>query len=104
MRAGKLDRTISVERKTETVYETGAVVTDWLAIATVRAEVVTQSADEFLTGFGKAESGNVIFRVRYLHDVTTADRVICDGKIYDLKEVIEVGRRRALELRAATTS
>lgn len=103
MRAGKLDRTISIERKTETVHETGAVVTDWLAVATVRAEVVTHSADEFLTGFGEAENGNVIFRIRYLPGVTTAHRVTYDGKVYDLKEVIEVGRRRALELRAATT-
>lgn len=104
MRAGKLDRSISIERKTESVSATGAVVTAWQVIAAVRAELVTQSADEFLTGFGEAENGSVIFRIRYLAGVTTTDRVTYDGKNYDIKEVFEVGRRRGLELRVAATS
>ncbi|MBZ9694540.1 phage head closure protein [Mesorhizobium sp. CO1-1-9] len=104
MRAGKLDRTISIERKTETVSPTGAVVTAWLNIATVRAEIVTQSASEFLTGFGEAENGTIVFRVRYLAGITTADRVSYAGQVYDLKEVTEIGRRRGLELRAVATA
>jgi SPP1 family predicted phage head-tail adaptor len=104
MRAGKLDRTISIERKTETVSETGSVVSAWLNIATVRAEIVTQSASEFLTGFGEAESGTIVFRVRYLAGITTADRVSYAGQVYDLKEVTEIGRRRGLELRAVATA
>ena len=104
MRAGKLDRTITIERKTETVSPTGAVVAAWLNIATVRAEIVTQSASEFLTGFGEAESGTIAFRIRYLADITTADRVSYAGTIYNLKEVAEIGRRSGLELRAVATS
>lgn len=104
MRAGKLDRTISIERKAETVSPTGAVVSAWLNIATVRAEIVTQSASEFLTGFGEAENGTIVFRVRYLAGITTADRVSYAGQVYDLKEVTEIGRRRGLELRAVATA
>lgn len=106
IRAGKLDRTISIERKTETVSPTGtgAVVKTWLNIATVRAEIVQQSASEFLTGFGEAENGTIVFRVRYLAGITTADRVTYAGQVYDLKEVTEIGRRRGLELRAVATA
>ncbi|TGU87721.1 head-tail adaptor protein [Mesorhizobium sp. M00.F.Ca.ET.151.01.1.1] len=104
IRAGKLDRTISIVRKTETVSPTGAVVPAWLNIATVRAEIVTQSASEFLTGFGEAESGTIVFRVRYLAGITTADRVTYAGQVYDLKDVTEIGRRRGLELRAVATA
>ncbi|TPM61104.1 head-tail adaptor protein [Mesorhizobium sp. B2-2-4] len=104
MRAGKLDRTITIERKTETVSETGAVVAAWLNIATVRAEIVTQSASEFLTGFGEAENGTIVFRVRYLAGITTADRVTYAGQVYDLKEVTEIARRRGLELRGVATA
>jgi SPP1 family predicted phage head-tail adaptor len=104
MRAGKLDRTIAIERKTETVTPAGGVVAAWLNIATVRAEIVTQSASEFLTGFGEAEAGTIVFRVRYLAGITTADRVTYAGQVYDLKEVTELGRRRGLELRAVATS
>ncbi|MBZ9757854.1 phage head closure protein [Mesorhizobium sp. ESP6-5] len=103
MRAGKLDRTISIERKTETVSPTGAPIAAWLNTATVRAEIVTQSASEFLTGFGEAESGTIVFRIRYLAGITTADRVSYAGQVYDLKEVTETGRRRGLELRAVAT-
>lgn len=104
MRAGKLDRTITLERKGETVSPTGAVVTAWTNIATVRAEIVTQSASEFLTGFGEAENGTIVFRVRYLAGITTVDRVSYAGQVYDLKEVTESGRRRGLELRAVATA
>ncbi|MGB6119573.1 MAG: phage head closure protein [Mesorhizobium sp.] len=99
MRAGKLDRTITIQRPTET--KSGPhVVTTWTNIATLRGEIVQQSAAEFLTGFGEAENGTVIFRVRYVAGVTTADRISYAGTTYDLKEIVEIGRRRGLELRA----
>lgn len=104
MRAGKLDRTITIERQTETVAASGSVSNGWTAIATVRAEIVQQSANEFLSGFGETENSTIIFRVRYLPGITTADRVTYNGKPYDLEEIKEIGRRRGLELRAVSTS
>lgn len=104
MRAGKLDRTIIIERKSETVSDSGSVVASWTHFATARAEIVTQSASEFLTGYGEAEAGTIIFRLRHLSGITTADRVLYNGAAHDLKEIIEVGRRRGLELRAVAVS
>lgn len=104
MRAGKLDRIITIERKSETVSDSGAVVTNWTPVATVRAEIVTSAASEFLTGYGEAESGTVVFRIRYIAGITTADRVTYAGKIHDLKDITEIGRRRGLELRAVAVS
>lgn len=104
MRAGKLDRVISLLREVKAKNEHHVPVPTWLNIATVRAEIVTQSASEFLTGFGEAENGTIVFRIRYLAGITTADRVTYAGKVYDLKEVTEIGRRRGLELRAVATS
>ena len=104
MRAGKLDRTITLERFTQTVSDTGSVSNDWTAIGSPRAEIVQQSATEFLTGYGEAENGSVIFRIRYLPGITTADRVSFNGTAYDMKEITEIGRRRGLELRAVATS
>jgi SPP1 family predicted phage head-tail adaptor len=104
MQAGKLDRAIDIERPLETVKQTGGTVRAWTNIATVRAQIVQQSATEFLTGFGEAENGSIVFRIRYLPGITTADRLTYAGKAYDLKEVTEIGRRRGLELRAVATS
>lgn len=98
IRAGKLDRQITIERETETVAASGAVSNAWAEIATVRAELVQRSAEEFLTGFGEADAGGAVFRVRYLAGITTADRVICAGVSYDIDEIAELGRRRGLEL------
>lgn len=104
MPAGKLDRIITLERKTETVADTGSVVSAWTTFATVRAEIINQTASEFLTGYGEAEAGTVVFRIRFLSGITTADRITHAGQQYNIKEVIEIGRRRWLELRAVSVS
>ncbi len=100
LRAGKLDREITIERETETVAPSGAVSKVWAPVATVRAELVQQSADEYLAGFGEAEGDNVVFRVRYLAGITTADRVSYAGDTYDIDGIAEFGRRKILEIRA----
>lgn len=101
IRSGKLDRTITLERKSETVSDSGAVVSAWAEIATVRAELVQQTADEYLSGFGAAEQGNLIFRIRYLDGLTTSDRVVYEGAVYDINQLAELGRKRGLELRVS---
>lgn len=99
MNIGKLDRRITIERRTETVKPSGSVVKAWAPIASVWAEIIQQTATEFFTGYGEAETGSVIFRIRFVADITTADRVTYNGTAYNLKEIKELGRRDALELR-----
>lgn len=97
--AGKMDRRITIERQTETVKPSGDVVKAWSTVAVVWAEVLQQTASEFFTGFGEAETGSIIFRVRFHPGVTTADRISYNGNAYGLKEIKEIGRYEALELR-----
>lgn len=99
MNIGKMDRRITIERLTETTKPSGRVVKAWTPIATVWAEIIQQSAAEFFTGFGEAETRTMIFRIRYVANITTADRVTYNGTAYNLKEIKELGRREALELR-----
>lgn len=96
---GNMDRRITIERETEIVSPSGDAQKVWTPVATVWAEVLQQTASEFFTGYGEAETGTVIFRVRYRPGITTADRVTYDGVPYGLKEIKELGRRDALELR-----
>lgn len=97
--AGKMDRRITIERQTETVKPSGDVVKAWATVAVVWAEIIQQSATEFFTGFGEAETGSIIFRIRHMPGVTTVDRVSYNGNAYGLKEIKEIGRYEALELR-----
>ncbi|KRB31715.1 head-tail adaptor protein [Mesorhizobium sp. Root172] len=100
MRAGKLDRTISLQRAVETVAPSGAVSSAWVTLATVRAELLQATADEAAAGYGEAETVSRVYRIRWLPNVeiTAADRVL-DGAAYGIKDVVEIGRRRGLELR-----
>lgn len=101
IKAGKLDRQITIERQTETVAASGSVSKTWAALATVRAELVQLAAEEYLAGFGEVDTGGAVFRIRYLAGITTADRVTFDGATYDIEEIAELGRKRGLELRCA---
>ncbi|MGV1752492.1 phage head closure protein [Agrobacterium sp. CG674] len=96
---GNMDRRITIDRQTETVKPSGDVVKVWTPLAVVWAEVLQQTATEFFTGFGEAETGTMIFRVRYRPGITTADRITYQGQSYGLKEIKELGRLEALELR-----
>ncbi len=101
---GKMDRRITIERESETVKPSGSIIKAWATVATVWAEIVQQTTNEFFTGYGEAETGTVIFRVRYRPGITTANRVTYAGQVYDLKEIKELGRRDGLELRGVATS
>lgn len=104
MRAGNLDRVIELQAHTETVHPSGSVSKVWTTIATTRAELVQTSADEIATGYGEAQSDDLIFRIWWRPSFTTAERLIYAGAAYDIKRIVEIGRRRLLEIRAVAVS
>lgn len=99
LNTGRLNRRITIEREIEDVKPSGSVVKVWATVATVWAEIIQQTATEFFTGYGEAETGTVIFRVRYRPGITTKDRVNFNGDDYGITEIKVIGRRYALELR-----
>ena len=103
MRAGTLDREITVQRFTTTVDDYGTPVQAWVDVATVRAQLVQQNTEEFIRGFGASDETVVIFRIRWLDGLTNADRVVYGGRIHNLKEIKELGRRNGQELRCVAS-
>lgn len=99
MRAGKLDRQIVIQVYSNTVDGYGTPVETWTQIATVRAQVVQQSTEEFIRNGGAAPETAIIFRTRFIDRVTTSHRVLLDGQTFNIKETKEIGRREGLELR-----
>lgn len=99
MRAGKLDRIITIQRSTYEVDEYGNPVYTWTDLATMRAQLVQASTDEYIRAYGAADVTVIIFRTRWLDGVNNADRIEYDGEHYNLKEITEIGRREGLELR-----
>ena len=103
MRAGKLDRTIALERLASAVDDYGTPQAAWTPIATVRAQRIQASTEEFMRTFGASTETAVVFRIRHMDGLTLADRVTDGTTIFDLKEIRELGRRQGLELRCTAT-
>lgn len=100
--ARKLDRTITVERRTETLDDFGTPGETWAPVATLAAQRLENGSREFVRAYGEAEVGEAVFRVRYLAGITTADRILFDGEALELVGVAELGRRAGLDLRTKT--
>lgn len=100
MRAGNLDREITIQRSATTLNDAGTPQVTWIALVTLRAQVVQSSTEEFIRAHGASSEAIVIFRTRYHDGLLLADRVSYQGQLFDLKEIKEIGRRRGLELRA----
>ena len=99
MRAGKLDRTIAIQRQMTTPDDYGSGLEAWVTVATLRAQVIEAVSDEHIRGRGASTETTIFFRIRYVAGVTLADRVTYDGNAFDIKQTKELGRRRGLELR-----
>jgi SPP1 family predicted phage head-tail adaptor len=99
IRAGSLDRVITIERATTTIGADGTPATTWATVATMRAELVRKIADEASRDFGAETTTTTTFRTRWLDGVTPADRVLYQGTAYDIAEATEIGRREGLDLR-----
>ena len=96
--AGKLDRTIRIERAHRVIGEAGRVTVAWTSVATVRAELLQADAVEVAGPHGITSTDSLAFRLRHLAGITPADRVAYDGRAFNIRSVKEIGRRRALEL------
>ncbi|MCB1334952.1 MAG: phage head closure protein [Roseivivax sp.] len=97
--AGTLTEQIVIERQTETVAPSGAVSKSWAPWVQVRAQLVEQSAEEYLAGFGETDGGKALFRIRYLSGLLLSDRILFRGERYDIDAITEPERGRSLELR-----
>ena len=102
MRSGKLDQVITVQRFTNTVDEYGTPVATWADLVTVRAQIIQQSTTEFIQG-GARDDTAMIFRTRWIEDVTTADRVVFDGDRFNIKELKPLGRAKGLDIRTVAS-
>lgn len=104
MRAGQLDRSITIQRVTTTIDDYGTPTLTWVDVATVRAQQVQQSTQEYIRNFGASDDTVIVFRTWWLDGVTNADRIIYQSTSFNIKETKEIGRRAGLELRCERLS
>lgn len=101
MRAGKLNETITLRAVQYVDDGYGGmheVEADW---ATLRAQMIEESTEEFIRNWGVSSERLRIFRTRFIDGVTLDMKVLHRGAKLNLKQVKVIGRRRGLELRCA---
>lgn len=104
MQAGRLDRRLTLQRGTTTSDAAGTPVTTWTDLATVWASYMPVSDAEKVAAAEVSATISARFRIRYgstWADLSPADRVVFEGRVFDLWGVKEIGRREGLELTAA---
>jgi SPP1 family predicted phage head-tail adaptor len=104
MRAGKLDKTICIERAGTVVDDYGTPSQGWEEIATTKAQIIQSSTEEFMKSYGSDATRAVVFRIRWRADLIVTDRVTMQGQQFDVVEIKELGRRDGLELRTLATA
>lgn len=99
MIAGKLDRRVELRRRSLAAPNVhGEQVPTFATYATVWAEKMEGGGREAFIAQTTYASTDMRFRIRHRTDVVLTDRVVFDGKNWDIVGVSEIGRREGLEL------
>jgi SPP1 family predicted phage head-tail adaptor len=102
MRAGKLDRWVTILRLTRTgTNEVNEPVETWAVVATVSAQ---QRPDRGSERFAASQVGGtavMTFHLRFRADLTDQDRLLYEGRTYEIvAPPREIGRRVVSEIDA----
>lgn len=102
MRAGKIHRRVTIQRKSVSVSSSGEQVETWSDLATVWAQDKPNRGDERFSTMQLIGSAVMTFVMRYRADlaVTIQDRLSYGGKTWDILDVRELARRVGWEIDA----
>jgi len=100
MRAGKLDRRLTVQRKTLVANDGWNDTPAWADLVTVWAEKEHASEDVQNTDGGEYHFGIITFRSRWFADIRETDRILFEGEVFEIRGIREIGRREGLEFKA----
>lgn len=89
LKAGNLRHSVTLQRKQQTQNpQTGALLTAWVTEAIVWAAVEPLSAREFIAAQAVQSDVSVRITMRYRPGITSAMRLLHDGKTYNITGVL----------------
>lgn len=100
MRAGPLDRRISIERPASVQDAAGQPVPGWELVAERWAQKRDVRGRERFAAEQTIGEETAVFLIRWLAGIDATMRVLHDGKVYGIEGLAEIGKREALEITA----
>ena len=103
MKAGALDRRVTLMRASVAPNAFNEPETSWLPLATVWASKREPYAREKLAAAELNATIDGVFQIRWsntVKSVSPKDQLICEGRTYDINGVTEIGRHEGLEITA----
>ena len=103
LEVGKLDRRLTIQRATYSTNALNEKVATWGDLATMWTQVSYKNARERIENQQLMGTLMTRFVVRWNPDianVTPEDRILYEGRIYDIHGVYEFGRHIGLEIHA----
>lgn len=97
----RFDRRCAILRPTLTRDADGGPVSTFATLRTVWCRRVDEGGREFRTSGALRAEARALFYTRFYADISTADRISCEGITYDIVAVSETGRRQGLMIQAA---
>lgn len=100
IRAGRLEHRITLQRNEPVQSDTGEMTEHWVEIATVWAERVWIRASERFAAQQTLAERVEMFRIRWREDTGPLQRLVWQGRAYDIQSVAPLDRRIGLEITA----
>lgn len=105
MRSGDLDRSIDIQSATRVTDANGFDAPTWANdIANLPAAVLNYKGSERFTADQRVGEDAATFKIRWRSGVTSLQRIVYDGRNWDIVGVRPIGRREALEVDAIARS
>lgn len=104
MKAGKLDRRITIQRRQKTTNpDNGEDLYVWVDVVSCAAEFVANRGQEMFAARQKQDVSVGLFRIRYRPGIIPEMRIVYEGSHFDITSVDPMpGRQTGLELLAKT--
>ncbi len=99
MKPGALRDAIRIERGKVSLNDLGAPTITWCHLFYLRACRVQDEVREDIRGNGANDVETVVFRLRPVAGITNADRLIWNGRAFNIRQVVDLGHRIGIELR-----
>ena len=107
MRAGELNRSIVIQGASVTQDGFGEDVYTWTKIHTddtLPAAIKPNRGNERFTAQQVVGKAVATFKIRWRSDVTVTNRIVYDGRDWDIHDVRPLGRREGLEIDVSARS